>query len=541
MEENKTPIRKLPPRPIPPKKVEPEQKAETVEQVTGQEIVVEQSLEVIEENQAVEKMAEDKPEKEKKSKGSKKGRKSKKGIEEASAEAQEDSTIEASAEVQEEVTTETTEETVKEGEAELEETELNENEEENTNAEEEAQTLENNEQNNEVKQNKENASKTKAEDKAKIAKKTKKTKKHKKISKKALIIIIASIFLVLALGGGITAIVLVNQANNRKLATPVLTYDGPFDGGEIVGVLKTNVIEGATCYQFELTYLSGDNEKKVIETTTNYKVLEEAFSAPGEYSVRARVLGRGPGATSDYSETITFVNKHKLASPSVSVKNLDSSNTGNKFVTNSLLTDDHLYWHVIPNTTKYVVRYGADLENLEPKSLTVEVVDEIPENANETEVVEVLSNNGVIKFDLNNIYKNGTGVYRVSVIAVATSQYYIDSLAEKTVTIEYYAQSTKPENATYDKATKTLTFTMPESGNYGNEFEIEIRSSSGRTYHSIFVNEEDITKLEGSKNVTISVELSGFNITQNVIEMKIRTIKNNQFSTDSEFANVTLN
>lgn len=343
--------------------------------------------------------------------------------------------------------------------------------------------------------------------------KDKAPKEKKKRNKKKIVIIILLIVFVLACaGGGAAALVLINKENNKKLSTPVLDVVQLYSGT----VLTTNKIEGATKYEFVITDSNGKTTP--ISSTTNSLELGSYLNQPGNYSAKARVFGKGEGATSDYTETINFKCYVMLETPKVFVNYLDEIANGYK--TNSNLEDDTLSWDAVKNAEKYLVRYGADLESGEVKSIEVEAT------ANE------------VKFSLNELYKNGTGLYQISVIAIPNDEtYYLKSEAGSVFNVEYYAQQTQVQSASYNRESKTLTFQIFEKGNYGNEFGLYITYASGIKEHKIYLNQVITTISDGV--VTIETNIAQL-VSGDILNMTIITLSDGAYSTNSQAKVVTI-
>lgn len=362
----------------------------------------------------------------------------------------------------------------------------------------------------EVKENSTNKSKKQP----KTPKKQKEPKVKKPLSKTALIILSVIATVVLALIVVIAGLMLKNIAYNRKLSAPSLTVEQLYNGT----VLEVSKIDGAVSYEFEIKKLS-DNTISTIKSSSNILELNSYLNQVGEYSVKVRALGRGSGATSDYSETVEFDNYKQLSKPQIFINNLDKQNN-TLYKTNSQTNDDTISWNSVANASKYIVRYGVNLSNGTIASM------------------EQAQKQGEVVFDLSKIYKNGPGSYQISVIAVPeNNSYYLQSDYEQIITVEYYASMDNVSVAKYNKTTKALSFELLVGSNYGNEFSLSIISQSGTTEHKIYLDKCNVT--ENNSMVVVTTSLEQIELPEN-FEMKLTTIGDGRFSTNSEPASVII-
>lgn len=355
--------------------------------------------------------------------------------------------------------------------------------------------------------------------------KPEKTPKQKKESlfkriknNKRLAIGLVIAFGVIVLGGGITAGVLVNQANNKKLLTPTLSVIQLYNGT----ILDIEYQAGVTRYEFVITDATG----KTNTYTSKESTLEMShyLNQPGNFSVKARVYGKGSGATSDYCSAISFTNYVQLETPNVFINNLDkilSDGVVQGYKNNTNLADDTISWDSVKNASKYYVRYGVDTTK------NVVVYEEV-----------IPQSEGTISFPLSKIYEKGTGRYQISVIAIpAENSNYLKSNYEQIYSVEYYAKQSKVENANYNKETKTLTFALPVA-NFGSEYDLFISYASETKEHKIYLEQAEVSTSNGVTFVTCSLQqiASG-----DILSMTIVTLSDGAYSTNSEAAIVNIN
>lgn len=342
-------------------------------------------------------------------------------------------------------------------------------------------------------------------------------KKQKKVNKKILILIFSITFVALAIAGAVTAFILINNKNNKKLPTPTLEVIQLYNGT----VLKASDIANSTAYEFEIINNAGKvNTYKVSSSSLElYSYLNQG----GAYSVRVRVYGKGAGATSNYSSKVNFTNYVQLKTPKVYINNLDEViGKENAYKTNSNLTDDTITWDNITGADKYLVRYGADVST-----------DTIQSE-------EVLATGETITFNLSKIYAKGSGVYQISVVAVpSSSTYYLQSNYENIITLEYFAQQTPASNVVFNKTKKEITFSFVNGSNYGNELSLNISYTSnlGETSHKIYLNQCKKEIVGGKVNYTAT--LTQIN-TLNIFAMTLVTLSDGIYSTNSSPAVVTI-
>ncbi len=365
-----------------------------------------------------------------------------------------------------------------------------------------------------TKAKKENKEKTSKQEKNVKNKEPKNKKTRKKLTKKGIVLLVVVIIAILGIGGGVAGMVIVNNANNKKLLTPSISVVQLYNGT----VLEVEAEERATKYEFVIT--DGSNKQNTFTTTTNTIELNQYLSQAGTYSVKARVYGRGSGATSDFSESKSFVNYIALATPNIFINNMDKILEGGVelgYKTNTNKEDDTITWESVKNASKYYVRYGVDGQT------------------NEVKYVEVPATTGVVTFSLSNIYTNGTGKYLISVIAVPEGGedcYYLESGYQKLVSIEYYEKQSSPTSVTYNKTTKELQFTLDENGLFGSEFDLFITYIDGTTKeHKIYLDNSIVEKNGGIVTVKCSLEqvASG-----DISSIAIVTLSDGSYSTDSD-------
>ena len=334
----------------------------------------------------------------------------------------------------------------------------------------------------------------------------------KKIGKGKKILIALIILLVLVcLGGGVTAWVLINQANNIKLLTPEVSVVQLYNGT----IVETQAQDGATKYEYVITDPTGKQSK--IEYSSNRLELNRYFNQAGQFSVKIRVFGKGAGATSDYSKIIQFENKVQLSAPDVHVNNLEKIMSGSAIIgykNNTNIADDTLTWDPIKNASKYYVRYGVDL------------------STNTVKHIEVDGTSGQVSFNLSKIYEKGTGRYQISVIAVAEDgSYYLNSDYQEVINIEYYAKQDPVYDLAYNKTTKILSFKINENSNHGSEFDLFISYADGTKSHKIYLDQANVSISGGV--IAVSCSLSQV-ANAEILSLSVVTLSDGEYSTDSE-------
>lgn len=358
--------------------------------------------------------------------------------------------------------------------------------------------------------------KIKEKNKKKIAetKEPKQKKARKKLTKKGVILLVVICVALLGIGGGVAGMVIMNNANNKKLLTPSISVVQLYNGT----VLEVKAEDRVTRYEFVIT--DENNNQSTITTTTNTVELSQYLSQAGTYSVKARVYGAGSGATSDFSESKSFVNYVALATPNIFINNMDKILEGGVelgYKTNTNKEDDTITWEAVKNASKYYVRYGVDGQT------------------NQVKYVEVPASAGVVTFSLSSIYANGTGKYLISVIAVPEGGdgcYYLESGYQKLVSIEYYEKQSAPTSVTYNKTTKELQFTLDENGLFGDEFDLFITYIDGTTKeHKIYLNISTVENNGGVVTIKCSLQqvASG-----EIVSIAIVTLSDGAYSTDSD-------
>lgn len=349
------------------------------------------------------------------------------------------------------------------------------------------------------------------EKKSTLNKKTKQPKQKKKRGKKPVIISLIVAFCLIAIGAGIAGYVIIDKQNNRKLEAPVLEVVQLFNGT----VLETGKIQGATKYEFLVT--DGTGKSNTFTSLTNTLELNRYLKQAGNFSVKARVLGKGKGATSDYSEVVSFTNYITLDAPVVQILNMDKILDSGKVVgykNNTNLTDDTVCWASIVNASKYYVRYGVD-----PITNTVKYE-------------EVEATDGLVSFPLSKIYKYGTGKYQISVVAVPQNgSFYLQSGYEEIINIEYFAKQPSVEQAKYDKATKILTFKLPQTANASLELDLFITYATSTKDHKIYLSDTTKTIAGGYMYVSCSLEQIAVG---DILSMTIVTLSDGVYSTNSD-------
>lgn len=377
------------------------------------------------------------------------------------------------------------------------------------------------EQETEIKQSVQTQSIEIKKEKVKKVKTPKQKNISRKSSKKKLIIILVCV-IVLAAGGGVAGwFLLGNKGNDNKLQTPTLKVEQLYNGT----VLEASKIESAVSYEFELTNLSDNSKENLPLFSKNVVELKSYLSKVGSYSVKVRALGKTTKAHSDYSEPVTFKNYKQLQTPQIDVLNMNvNSENSLLYKTNEDtapegITNDKISWSAVANADYYVVRYGANIENETINTIIVDKQD------------------GMVNFDLNKIYNNGTGSYQISVVAMpAEDSYYLASEYQKIVTVEYYSQRDDIEEADYNKETKILEFRLDSDKMlYGNEFEVYLTYANETKEHKIYLD-----KCEKVDNLTYRTSLYQID-NGNVVSIRIKTLGDGRYSTDSNAIDVTIN
>ena len=305
-----------------------------------------------------------------------------------------------------------------------------------------------------------------------IAQKSKKDKKSAVTGRKrGKFLLILSLVLVFAASAAAAAYFMIDAANNTKLATPTLNVV-QWENGTAV---EASEIVGATKYEFEITQQGGT--KVTVPSLTNACEFSSLLNQPGKFFVRVRVYGKGPRATSDYSESVELINYVKLSSPKISVAGLDYDDEKGVYKTNNDLTDDKLMWSNVAYTPgavaeKYIVRWG------------------------ENKTKEINSGASEINWDLSEIYKDGAGAYQITIVAVpSTNSYYLTSNYSEVIKIEYYDKQTPVSNVKYNAETKDFSFDLPLESNYGNKFNLNISHNNGQiSDYELLLDECLVTK-----------------------------------------------
>lgn len=349
------------------------------------------------------------------------------------------------------------------------------------------------------------------------SKNTKSTSQKNKRGKKPLIISLIVAICLMVIGGGIAGYIITDKENNRKLETPVLEVVQLFNGT----VLETNALKGATKYEFLVT--DGTGNSNTFTSLTNTLELNKYLKQAGDFSVKARALGKGKGATSDYSDVVSFTNYITLDAPVIHIGNMDKILDRGKVIgykNNTDLTDDVVSWDAIKNASKYYVRYGVDLTN------------------NTVKYEEVPATLGVVSFSLSNIYKYGTGKYQISVVAVPEAgSYYLQSGYQEIISIEYFAKQPAVSDAEYNKETKTLTFKLPETASDSLELDLFVTYATSTKHHKIYLNDTIKTVSGGYINVSCNLQQIAVG---DIISMTIVTLSDGVYSTNSDAATVEI-
>ena len=331
------------------------------------------------------------------------------------------------------------------------------------------------------------------------------------------IIILCCVLVCVLIATGIL-ILLLNKGEEKKLETPIIKVEQLYNGT----VLESTEIDGAVSYEFELTNIKTNIKENLPLFSSNIVELKSYLNKVGEFSVRVRAIAKNDKLTSDYSNSVNFINYKQLETPQIDIKNLVKENESSLlYKTNEDISDDVISWNSIDNASYYLVRYGANIEN-------------------ETINTETISNtDGMINFSLSKIYKNGTGSYQISVIAMPEeSSYYLASEYQKIITVEYYSKQDDVVSSNYNKETKNLEFSLNSNSIYGNEFEVYLIYVNETKEHKIYLD-----KCEKSTNgnvITLKTNLTQIDC-GNIISMKIKALGDGKYSTDSNLVDVTIN
>ncbi len=346
-------------------------------------------------------------------------------------------------------------------------------------------------------------------------------KKQEKAHKKLIIFIVIAAVII---AGLLTAFVVINvrndRINNMKLDAPVLHVNQLYNGT----ALNVDSIPNATKYEYVISDSNGKETK--IDSTNGYIELNTYLNQAGIYGVKVRAYGKGPRATSDFSEVETVMNYVALEAPRLFVNGLDQDQTNkNVYTTNSDITNDKITWNAVPNASKYRINYGVNLEN-----------DEIL-------FFEVDARSGINTFQLSDIYTFGPGAYIISVVAVpARNSYYLSSIYtyDDCKTIKCYLEQKMVQNAEYDKQTKTLSFGLEDGKYFDGDFKIVVGYGTSVPSQEFTVLSTDVVTEYDGNFANYEIDLSGFINNDGVVSVMITTLTNSTYGTNSGQASATI-
>lgn len=333
------------------------------------------------------------------------------------------------------------------------------------------------------------------------SKKEKAPKVKKPLSKVAIIIIVFAVF-ALALGG--TSLTLYIIHINTKLETPIFQVYKRNNGT----ILNIDKVEGA--YSYEISISNSANKTAVFQSQNNVVELKSYLNKAGEYSLKIRALGKTPKATSDYSEESQIVNYITLDTPIV-------FKDGNV-----------IFWNPVDKAVEYKVFYKADI--------TLDAVS----------FITIPQNDTLISFDLEQLNAFGPSYYPVSVQAITTSAYYLDSDYSSIVDYEYYDKLQNPIQPQLNLSSNILTFTLLNNKYKSTKYKLLITIENSGDYltmpYVISLDEVDRINVnyENQSATKYSVNLIELT-TGEILNATICALSDSKYSTDSDIINITIN
>ena len=345
-------------------------------------------------------------------------------------------------------------------------------------------------------------------------------KKQEKAHKRLIVFIIIGSIL---FAGLLSAFLVINiqndRKNNTKLSTPVLHVNQLYNGT----ALSVDKIENATKFEYVISDSNGRETK--FDSVNGYVELSTYLNQAGVYNVKVRAYGKGPRATSDFTEVETIINQIPLESPRFFINGLDQDQTNKSvYKTNANISNDTITWGAVPNAAKYRVNYGVDLEN-----------DEIL-------YFEVDAKTGVNTFQLSDIYTFGPGAYIISIVAVpARNSYYLNSIYtyDDCKTIKCYLEQKMVQNAEYDAQSKTLSFSLEDGKYFDGDFSITVRYGSNIPNQEFSVHSIDVVTEYDGNLASYIVDLSGF-ANDGAVSLTITTLTNSTYGSNSSPASATI-
>lgn len=331
--------------------------------------------------------------------------------------------------------------------------------------------------------------------------KPKKEEVKKSLSKVAIIIIVFAIF-ALTLGG--TSLTLYIIHINTKLETPIYQVCKRNNGT----ILNIDKVEGA--YSYEITITNSENKTAVFQSKNNIVELKSYLNKAGEYSLKIRALGKTQKATSDYSEESQIVNYITLDTPNV-------------FKDGNVIS-----WNPIDKAVEYKVFYKADI--------TLDTVS----------FITIPQNDILISFDLEQLNNFGPSYYPVSVQAITSSAYYLDSDYSNIIDYEYYGKLQNPIQPKLTLSSKILTFTLLNNKYKSTKYKLLITIENSGEYltmtYVIFLNEVDSFDVNYENQSATKYLVNLTELTSGEIQnATICALSDSKYSTDSDIINVTIN
>ena len=298
----------------------------------------------------------------------------------------------------------------------------------------------------------------------KIQKNADKTPKDKaKNGKKKRVFLTIAICLILVIGIVVAILLLGGKKNTDRLLTP------KFEVLDLANetLIRVEAVEGAKGYKY---FVYDENLNEIFSQAINEDYLELAslLKQSGKYYVRVQTLGAEENQNSKISDYVEYVKYNPLKVSNFYVNGLDVEygDDGNiKYNINENFDDDFISWQSVKEAEMYYVCYGANVEDAELL------------------MYEIENTEGTITFNLQNIFENGVGEYRVSVVAIAKeNSYYANTNflcnEQDLITVVYTAKLDSPINVAYNVESETLTFRYYYVPMFDGEFEILIKYKS---------------------------------------------------------------
>lgn len=336
-------------------------------------------------------------------------------------------------------------------------------------------------------------------EKVKQPKPEKTPEQKEKEKKRNKIIILASLILLVVIIGIVVGVILSNQPG-EKMKTPTLEVYQRETGTILV------VDEQEKAYGYQVVVSQTGKEDTVFSSDNGTIELRLFFNEPGVFDVKVRVLGDCEENHSEYSETKTIVNYVKLATPTV-------------FRNGNIIS-----WNKVDGAEYYKMYYRVN---------TV---------YNTVEFMEIPAVNSVETFDLTELNYFGAGLYPISVVAIASGEYILNSDYSQTINYVYCTELDAPIIARYDSSSHTLMFATDANKTQAERYLIvaSLDGGSELANHYVYADELEKTQIsyQGVDAIVYTVRLNEI-LSGEPMNLTIKALGDGIYSLDSDAINVT--